>query len=426
MRPQIKKNKISVNTFILIAGAILAQIITFIATPVLTRVYAPNDFGVYSLYVAIVSVFGVIATGRYEFAIILPEKDDDAKILLKISILMALVVSSVIAFVLMLFKGEVLNLLGTSGLSDWLYFVPISVFLMGVSQALTSWNSRNKFFHLNSISRVSQSATQCLVQLLFGYLFKSLGLIYGQIIGTCASIMTMMSDTNNKQILGSKFDKKFAKDQLLKYKKIPMYGVIGAFSDTLALQMPILIITKYYSDTITGLFGLSYRVLCIPAGIISSALAQVLFQKIVEINREDSRNLKYLIIKLFLVLFALYLPLIPVLMFFGEDLFEWVFGYQWRNAGTYAGYLSLVVAVRFAVSPLSVVLGLEKNIKMGMNWQVLYLFTVSICLLFFSRFSFETFLVALVFHEIILYSIYMALILKGANSNTRNDITNRC
>ena len=180
--------------------------------------------------------------------------------------------------------------------------------------------------------------------------------------------------------------------------------------------MPIFIITKFYSHSIVGMFSLTFRMLNIPSNIISSAIAQVLFQKIIEISHNNPKQLVSYIVKLFFILIILYLPIVILLIIFGEDLFEWFFGYQWREAGSYAGYLGIAFAIRFAVSPLSAVLGLEKNIKIGVIWQLFYLCTTTCTLLFFINFSFKIFLTAFIFHEIVLYLIYMKLIIDAAKS----------
>ena len=79
-------------------------------------------------------------------------------------------------------------------------------------------------------------------------------------------------------------------------------------------------------------------------------------------------------------------------------------------------YLVVAVAIRFAVSPISTVLVLEKNIKKGVFWQVLYLCTITPTLYFGSDLAIEQFFLVFVLHEVILYLIYLVLILKGTKA----------
>ena len=62
------------NVFKLLTSISIAQLIPIIITPILTQYFTPEDFGVYGLYVSICSIFGIVASGKYDVAIMLPQK----------------------------------------------------------------------------------------------------------------------------------------------------------------------------------------------------------------------------------------------------------------------------------------------------------------------------------------------------------------
>lgn len=414
----LSKNEFAKNVLTLMTGTVMAQAIPIAIIPILTRVFTPEDFGLLALYGACVAILSVVATGRYEIAIMLPKEDEDARVLLQISAIIALAVACVISIPITIWNSELANFLGNKDIANWLYLVPISVFLSGVYQALTYWNNRQKKFKNTAISRVNQSLFQGMSQTGLGFLKVSGGLILGQFIGILSSLVYLLRKDKAYKKITEKVSKGKTKEQLVNYQKFPKYGVIGGLCDAGAMQMPVLMLTKFYSSTITGMFSLTFRVLNVPTSVISSAISQVLFQKVVEISHTAPEKLNSYIVKMFFLLFAIYLPAVPVLFFYGEPLFAWVFGVEWRQAGTYAGYLVVAVAIRFAVSPLSAVLGLEENIKKGVFWQVLYLCTITPALFFGSSLSIENFLLVFIIHEVILYSIYLVLILKGTTALT--------
>src|SRR5690606_29477155 len=72
------KSNFARSVSILVGGTAGAQLITIAATPLLTRLYTPNDFGVLAVYMSVLALFTVVASLRYELAIPLPESDDDA------------------------------------------------------------------------------------------------------------------------------------------------------------------------------------------------------------------------------------------------------------------------------------------------------------------------------------------------------------
>lgn len=409
----LKNNEFAKNVLTLMTGTVLAQAVPIAIIPILTRIFTPEDFGLLALYGAFVSILGVVATGRYEIAIMLPKDDEDARVLLQVSAMVALCISIFISIPLFIWNMEIASFLGNEAIAHWVYLIPISVLLTGIYQALTHWNNRQKKFMNTAVSRVNRSLYQGGAQTGLGFAGVSSGLIWGQFIGiTSSTTYLLIKDRSYKKIL-QKTDVDELKLQMKKYQRFPKYGVIGGLCDASGAQMPILMLTKFYSDTITGMFSLTFRVLNMPTAIISSAIAQVLFQKIVEISHTAPEKLNGYIIKIFFFLFLLCLPGVPILFIWGDSLFAFVFGEEWRQAGVYAGYLVIAVAIRFAVSPLSAVLGLEKNITKGVFWQVLYLFTIIPTLYFCSTLTVEKFLLAFVIHEVILYSIYMVLILKG-------------
>lgn len=397
-------------------GTVLAQAVPIAIIPILTRIFTPEDFGLLALYGAFVSILGVIATGRYEIAIMLPKENEEARVLLQVSALVALFISIFISIPLFIWNTEIASFLGNKAIAPWLYLVPISVLLTGVYQALTYWNNRQKKFKNTAVSRVNQSLFQGMTQTGLGFAKITGGLIWGQFIGIISSITYLLRKDRSYRKILQKTEVSTLKLQMKKYQKFPKYGIIGGLCDAGATQMPVLMLTKFYSSTVTGMFSLTFRVLNMPTAIISSAIAQVLFQKVVEISQKAPEKLNSYIIKMFLFLFLLYLPAVPILFIWGDTLFAFVFGEEWGQAGIYAGYLVIAVAIRFAVSPLSAVLGLEKNIKKGVFWQVLYLCTMTPTLYICSSLTVEQFFLAFVIHEVVLYIIYLMLILKGTKA----------
>ncbi len=74
-----KEKKGYVSNIIKLAGStILAQIISIIIAPLLTRLYLPEAFGIQTLYISILGLIIVIACLRTEVVILLPKKDEEA------------------------------------------------------------------------------------------------------------------------------------------------------------------------------------------------------------------------------------------------------------------------------------------------------------------------------------------------------------
>ena len=57
------KSEFSRNVLTLMTGTTIAQAIPIAISPILTRIYSSEDFGMSALYMSIASILSVVATG---------------------------------------------------------------------------------------------------------------------------------------------------------------------------------------------------------------------------------------------------------------------------------------------------------------------------------------------------------------------------
>ena len=124
-----KRSDYTKNVITLMTGTGLAQLVPILISPILTRLYSPEDFGLIALYLSIVSIMTVLSTGRYEMAIMLPDKDDDVKGILKLIFNLTLCMSLVYFIIVLFFSNEIGMFLGSEKLAPWLYVIPLSIIL---------------------------------------------------------------------------------------------------------------------------------------------------------------------------------------------------------------------------------------------------------------------------------------------------------
>ena len=82
------KSEFSRNVLTLMTGTTIAQAIPIAISPILTRIYTPEDFGVFALYMAIAAIISVVSTGRYEMAIMLPKRNEDVNAIVKLILIL--------------------------------------------------------------------------------------------------------------------------------------------------------------------------------------------------------------------------------------------------------------------------------------------------------------------------------------------------
>ena len=342
------------NVLTLMTGTTIAQAIPIAIAPILTRIYTPEDFGILALYMAIVSMIAIISTGRYELAVMLPEKDEDAFNIVALSIGIAFFISMITLIVIWLFNAKIIKLLGSTEISNWLYFIPISIFLTGIYQAFNYWLNRKKHYKSLAISRISKSVTTGSANLWFGFSgFGAGGLIGGSLIGqgiatTFLSWQIWRDDYDKKQFIS----KKKMRENAGKYKDFPKINSFHALIDVLQSSGVILLISTFFGVLILGYYSFTIRILKTPLGLIGSSVSQVFYRKATETYNSNG-DLQLLIKKTIIRLSLIALPIFVLLFFFAPDIFSLVFGKKWREAGVYAQILTPWIFLNFIVSPIS-------------------------------------------------------------------------
>ena len=65
----------------------LSQLINFITLPIITRLFTPDDYGVFTIAMTISAFFIIISTLNYDKAIILPKEEEKSQNLLRIIVI---------------------------------------------------------------------------------------------------------------------------------------------------------------------------------------------------------------------------------------------------------------------------------------------------------------------------------------------------
>ena len=118
------KNK---DVLILMLGTVISQAVPLLASFILTRIYTPNDFGLFQVYFSVSMILSVAVTFRYEMAIMLPEKDDDSRHVLVLSCLISLVFSIFIFLLVLIFRDQFSILLKQPSLKDSFFILPFTI-----------------------------------------------------------------------------------------------------------------------------------------------------------------------------------------------------------------------------------------------------------------------------------------------------------
>ncbi|MBS1518428.1 MAG: oligosaccharide flippase family protein [Bacteroidetes bacterium] len=365
---EIRQRQFSKNVSILASGTIVVQIISFLLSPVLSRLYTPEDYGLFAVFTSIISVLTVVCCLRYELAIVIPKTDEEAVSILKLCIFIISLLSLIVFILILFFKGFIAVILGNTKIENWLLLVAPVLFLTGSVQALTYWFNRKKEYKIISGSRIYQSSVNSSSSLLLGLLkLNSFGLIVSSAVSQLLPAIFLYKKSGVKVFNFKNLIPQLPglKETSHKYREFPYFNLPGAFFDTLSVNSVIFILSNLFSETVTGSYSFAIRILSVPGIVLGASVGQVFYQKISEAYYSNEK-ITDLIFKSWKVLFLMSIIPSMIIFFFGEDIFRIVFGVKWTEAGTIAKYLSLLTLFTFVSSPTSSAMIILKKQKEAM------------------------------------------------------------
>ncbi|MFK3676451.1 oligosaccharide flippase family protein [Microbacterium sp. NPDC090218] len=331
----------------LLTGSVVAQLIGLATMPVISRVFTPEAFGVLALFLSVSSLVGLIVALRYEFAIVLPEDDDDAVHLKRASTRIAIALSA-LTFVVTVVVAVIL--LRSGDTPWWILLLGGSVFLAGESAILYFWFTRTRRYRVQSVSRVVQAAVAAGVQIALGLtvLPGAEGLIVGFLCGQLAGVAILLAFDDSRR-RGVPADRARTVSLLRRYRKMPLLNAPNALIDAVRLNGINLIIGAG-SVSALGQFSMAWKLAQSPMALIAGAVSQVYYQRMASARPGELRRVVVSVTRN-----ALLVGVIPfaALALLAPAIVPWFLGAQWQEAGAIVQALTPWLYLNVATAPLS-------------------------------------------------------------------------
>ncbi len=393
------------NVLTLMTGTTIAQAIPIAITPILTRLYTPEDFGVLAFFVAITMILGSVANARYELAIMLPKDNDEAINVAALGLLIASIFSLFLLILIISINSQIVKWLDNEEISIWLYFVPFVVLMLGLFNILNYLNTRKKRYKDIAIANIYKATFMASVQLTLNMVKSgSFGLVSGNVLSHIVANYRLAKNVASDFDL-SKISMHEIKRLGKRYINFPKYSMWAILANNLSTHLTNILVSIYYSVATLGLYSLSQKILGLPSALIGSSIGQVYFQQAI-LEKHETGKVTKSFNTTFKKLFTLSILFFVPLYFIVEDLFAFIFGEEWRVAGSYAVILVPFYFIRFISSALSVTISIfEKNhVALVVNITIL----MTSIFLFLIEKDFKSFVFYL---SIMLSVIYVAQLL---------------
>jgi len=392
------------GVYLIARSTVIGQGIAILSSPILTRLFSPSDFGIFALYFSIITILLVFASLKYEYAIPLPQKDEDAFYLVVTCFILILAVLVCIGTALFLFGGIILDSLNYTSLEPYLWLILFSFLCAGAYQILNFWAVREKDYKLIGNTLVGKSISGSLSKILLGWLSTGvLGLITGDLIGQITGNYSIFRKFWQKN--ASKFNNFSVKEVvrlLREYYRFPAFSLPSAFFNVLAFQLPVFMLIAVYGSSEAGLYSLAYSVIALPVSFLSSSISQVYLGEISNLIRDAPNKLRSLYHSVIRQVALVVIPLITLIAVVAPLFFPILFGESWAKAGIYCTILSGMLVLQVIFSPVSILHYCGFN-----SW--VFAFDISRTMVIFCIFISSSILQLSALISIMLYSIAMAL-----------------
>lgn len=357
-------------------GTLLSQLIVIISAPLIARLYSPDVYGLFAIFVTFISIFIQSSCFGYDKSIVLFKNNSDAFKIILFSLFINFFYFFVLFLIFFFFENNIKIFFNISNLEFWLYLIPLAIFLRGIILILTSIANRAKNYNVISQMLIVRSVTNALTVIGFGFFgLNFYGLFLGEFIGSFLVILfsffflkIQLLPSHIKINILNNF--KDSIELARKNKQYAQHLTVPNFLNVLRHLLPIFFLTKFFSKEYAGFFILVLQVVNYPLLFISGAITTIQLRKVSELLNKKSEIKMYLAKLFFFLVGIIFFPSL-IFKFYGENLFTFIFGENWKISGTFVQILIPSLVAKFVIAPFASVLINTGHFKLNTIWNIL-------------------------------------------------------
>ncbi len=341
------KNEIVRNCTTLLSGTAVAQCITFLAYPVIARLYSSEDFGLYTTILSYIDILVILSTARYEQAIMITKDPKEIAAIVKLCRRLCLGVTALITIAVC-----IILLFNEASKPDMLIlFIPLLVFFNGQYRIyLLLFNKYKEFKHI-AFSDISANLSGTVLKIALGIvgLFRT-GLptatVLGRIVGNINYRLRM------RKISLPQPDKGTIKAMIKKHRNFPLYSMPKDFINSFSANLPFTLLAIYFDEASIGLFAMAFTFTFRPMNLVNSAYERVLYERISTKHLNHEPIVKD-IVRFFGYNYAVLTPLFVIAFIFARPILTFILGAEWAASATYFRYMLPWIYVMLISSSIS-------------------------------------------------------------------------
>jgi O-antigen/teichoic acid export membrane protein len=353
LKHRIERSRFARNVAIVATGTAGAQAITMAFAPLITRLYGPEAFGVMGAFMAMVSIAAPLAALSYPIAIVLPENDQDALGLAKLSLLIGISMAAAALLIIFFLHEPILALLNVQVLGSFIFLIPAAMLFSAGVAVMQQWVIRKKLFRIKAKIAVANAFLVNIAKTGMGLVNPIAAiLVVLSVLGTLLHGLMLLGSVRRVDRMFSlkRFQSTPLRKLAMRHKDFPLYRTPQVALNSSSMALPVLILASVSGPASAGFYTLSKTVLGLPVALIGQSVADVFYPRINEAV-VAGENAGKLIAKATIALGLIGLIPFATVIAFGPQLFSFVFGHDWTTAGEYARWLALWIFATFISRP---------------------------------------------------------------------------
>ncbi len=335
------------------SGTAAGQAILFAFSPLVTRIYSSEAFGLQGMFLSLISMLWPVIALRFPFAIVVAKDDAEAQQISRLALCVAFVLSTVLELCFLLFREPIASLFGLKPLGKLIYFLPLALFCVAWQDVMDYRTARLKLFRVVAIVTVTQAFVTNLARVLGG-LVAPVAMTLTVVTSIAPAVQAFLLARSSRGLFGSApafLGWREGRQLIATYRDFPVFRTPADMINSAAQSVPVLMLASLFSPSTAGLYVLARSVLNLPTNIIGNAIGNVLYARFADLAR-DRKPLAPLVTKSTLALF-LPGPIIIGACQLAPAVFGFVFGDSWRVSGDYAQWMA--VWITFLVANVAAV-----------------------------------------------------------------------
>ncbi len=359
----------------LLGATATGQLIGVALVPIVSRIFAPSEFGLATSVLAVANTLSTFSSLRYQQAIIIAEDQGEAETVLRLAVLIALLLTAVELLAVLISQG-----LFADSISEWLqgqagllYAAPIVGLLTGLTLVLKAWQIRSKGFRRIGGAAIVVGASVPLTRISLGLSAGATAgaLIAGTGLGLVAQIAVLGTAKLRAACRGTLAEIRSGRlwSTARQYRDFPLFSAPEALLHNVSNTLPIYVLGFIYEPAVVGFYVMATRLVRLPVDALSQSVRQVYFQKSTELKSRGRDEISAFF-KITGVLFVAGLIPFTVLGLYAEDLFRLFLGDRWGTAGAYTSVLVMWIFAGFVAVPSQVVFVTYRQQARWLRFQI--------------------------------------------------------